>query len=144
MFTETNAIVVTWAHYIIQLSEPSTFSSMLTYTVALRLFQFSQFFPTTYSSLQNDSFQGDFVALINRQTPDSVLAHSFASAWGGLRQQQFELEHFPLPFDNVSTVYTNPIFNQFLRSDHTSFWMADLPAIFLSDSGMWKRFFFSR
>ena len=101
-------------------------------------FQFEQFFPEVKISLESDNYQGDFLTLIYRKDPDAALASSFASSWDGLDRPQFELESFPLPFDDVSLIENNPVFWQFLRSDHTSFWLSNISAIFITDSGMRK------
>ena len=100
------------------------------------LFQFQQIFATVYSNLQADQFQGDFINVIYRNNSvDSDLASSFDSSWLHSGHSEFEIENMGLPIQNASVMQQNPVFRNFLRSDHTSFWLRDLPAIFLTDSG---------
>ena len=100
------------------------------------LFQFQQIFATVYSNLQADQFQGDFINVIYRNNSvDSDLASSFDSSWLHSGHPEFEIENMGLPIQNASVMQQNPVFRNFLRSDHTSFWLRDLPAIFLTDSG---------
>ena len=86
--------------------------------------------------LQEDQFQGDFLVLTYRNdSVDYELGRAFNNAWKSLGRQEFEIEAFPLPISDVTMLQRVPALSQFLRSDHTSFWRANLSAIFLSDSG---------
>lgn len=73
-----------------------------------------------------------FLATIYRkETLDSPLAATFRDEWMKQQREQFQIETFGLPND----AWDNSAFGDFLRSDHSSFWRVDLPAIFLTDSG---------
>ena len=94
-----------------------------------------------YSNLQADQFRGDFIALVYRNgSTDIDLAHAFNAAWPTAGHQKFEIESFPLPDKRVARIWVNrefrkyPIITNFLRSDHTRFWVEDFPAIFLMDT----------
>lgn len=100
---------------------------------------FQQIFATVYSNLQADQFQGDFINVIYRNNSvDSDLASSFDSSWLHSGHPEFEIENMGLPIQNASVMQQNPVFRNFLRSDHTSFWLRDLPAIFLTDSANFR------
>ena len=102
------------------------------------LFQFQQFFPSAVESILSDDARGDFISLIYRQpTDDRVLAETFDSSWAAAGRSEFEIESFGLPFADLSSVPQEnlALMYQFLRSDHANFWEANLPAIFLTDSG---------
>ena len=101
------------------------------------LFQFRQYFPEIYSHLQADNFRGDFIALIFRNgSTDSELANSFKGAWESAGSPKFEIEAYAVPVINVTKLWTHRVLGNFLRSDHTRFWLKELPAIFLSDTGV--------
>ena len=100
------------------------------------MFQIQQYFPQVFTNLQADHFQGDFLTLTYRNdSADYDLGIAFNKAWRSLNKTDLEIETFPLPISDVRALQTIPALSQFLRSDHTSFWLANLPAIFLSDSG---------
>ena len=94
------------------------------------------YFPNVTLHLQDDQFQGDFLVLTYRNdSVDNELGVSFNNAWKSLGRPDMEIEAFPLPISDVRVLGSIPALSQFLRSDHTSFWRANLSAIFLSDSG---------
>ena len=99
-------------------------------------FQFAEYFPKVYANAQADNFRGDFIALVYRnESSDTSLAHAFSTAWEENGRPEFEIESYPLPTMDVTTTETDPVLGDFLRSDHTPFWVADFPAIFLTDTG---------
>ncbi|VDI22130.1 Hypothetical predicted protein [Mytilus galloprovincialis] len=103
--------------------------------------QFQQFFPSAVESILSDDARGDFISLIYRQpTDDRVLAETFDSSWAAAGRSEFEIESFPLPFADLSSVPQEnlALMYQFLRSDHANFWGANLPAIFLTDSANFR------
>lgn len=103
--------------------------------------QFQQLFPSTISSILSDGSQGDFLLLIYRTpTNDSALADIFNTSWASANRKEFEIEPFGLPFDRFSSLSEAQqlLLFPFLRSDHANFWVADIPAIFLTDSGNMK------
>jgi hypothetical protein len=108
------------------------------YDVAISNLQFHQLFPKAFESMSSDNFQGDFLTLIYRKTADDSLASSMTKSWAAEKRPQFEIESFPLPFVDVSSLNQTlmSLFGNFLRSDHRNFWLDNIPAIFLTDSGM--------
>ncbi|XP_060599515.1 uncharacterized protein YfbL-like [Ruditapes philippinarum] len=98
------------------------------------------FFPKSYESIESDNFQGDFLAMIYRKTVDGSLATSMTMSWSSEKRPQFEIESFPLPFTNISSLNqtVKDSFENFFRSDHTNFWLDNIPAIFLTDSGNFR------
>lgn len=100
---------------------------------------FQQYFPQVYKSLQSDTFQGDFILLAYRNnTFDTDLATSFRTAWASSDRPDLEIENIPLPISDIQQLSSHETLKQFLRSDHTSFWSAELPAIFLTDSANFR------
>ena len=86
--------------------------------------------------MEADNFRGDFIALSYRNgSGDMELANTFLADWDKAGRAKFEIETFPLPVQDVSTIETHPVLKHWLRSDHTPFWLADFPAIFLTDTG---------
>ena len=101
-------------------------------------FLFAQYFPDVYAHMKADNFRGDFQSLIYRKdSDDDELADAFRQAWGTLGQPKYELESFPIPVPhkNISDMWTHRLLGNFLRSDHTRFWMQDFPGLFLCDTG---------
>ena len=66
------------------------------------------------------------------------LANAFNMAWNTAGRPQYEIEQFPLPFSNVSGLnqVERNLYSPFFRSDHVYFWIAMLPAIQLTDTGI--------
>ncbi|XP_045184001.2 uncharacterized protein LOC123542287 [Mercenaria mercenaria] len=96
---------------------------------------FQQYFPGTMQSVASDGFEGDFLTLIYRKTPDSALAENFKQSWEAQGRQEFEIESFALPVEEgLPSGIKLKLFGHFLRSDHTNFWRANIPAIFITDS----------
>ncbi|WAQ94913.1 YFBL-like protein [Mya arenaria] len=96
-----------------------------------------EYFPKTVSSMKSDEFQGDFLAAIFRQNLDGNLASTFNSEWLGEPQPEFEIEKFGFPYQDVNDDTWN-VFGNFFRSDHVSFWNANIPAIFITDSANFR------
>lgn len=94
-------------------------------------------FPVSYANMLSDSFRGDFLAMIYRARPDATLASSLRGSWAAEKREEFQFESFALSFADVSglndTVKNS--FGNFFRSDHYNFWVDNIPAIFLTDSG---------
>ena len=102
------------------------------------LIKFQQYFPQASKNIASDNYEGDFLLLTYRQpTDDSKLASSFVNAWNSLGQAQFEIESFPLPLADPDALNKVPALRNFMRSDHVAFWYDDIPAIFISDSGLY-------
>ncbi|XP_060597493.1 uncharacterized protein YfbL-like isoform X2 [Ruditapes philippinarum] len=101
---------------------------------------FHQLFPKAFESMSSDNFQGDFLTLIYRRTADDSLATSMTKSWAAEKRPQFEIESFPLPFVDVSSLNQTlmSLFGNFLRSDHRNFWLDNIPAIFLTDSANFR------
>ncbi|XP_060580482.1 uncharacterized protein LOC132737238 [Ruditapes philippinarum] len=101
---------------------------------------FHQLFPKSFESMSSDNFRGDFLTLIYRKTADDSLATSLLKSWSAAKRPQFEIESFPLPFVDVSSLNGTmmSLFENFLRSDHFNFWLVKIPAIFLTDSGNFR------
>lgn len=90
-------------------------------------------FPEVARGVSNDQFRGDFLATIymgNETFGDAQLAYEFKNQWMSQQRPKYEIEMFPLPIE-----YKQPMFEDFLRSDHRNFWANGVPAIFLTDSG---------
>jgi len=66
------------------------------------------------------------------------LANAFNTAWNTAGRSQYEIKQFPLPFSNVPglTPDERQLYSPFFRSDHVIFWIAMLPAIQLTDTGI--------
>ena len=79
------------------------------------------------------------MAMIYRHGVDRTLAASLTKSWAAETRPKFEFESFPLPFADVSTLNATVMdsFGNFFRSDHRNFWLDNIPAIFLTDSGWW-------
>ena len=111
--------------------------------------KFQRYFPQASTNIAKDNFEGDFLLLTYRQpTDDSKLASSFVNAWNGLGQTQFEIESFPLPIADPDVLKNQSALGNFMRSDHVALWYYNVPAIFISDSGLfdmlyWYTFSFS-
>lgn len=104
-------------------------------TLSLNL-QYEAYFPTTVSNIKSDGFRGDFLSLIYRETPDSELADNLRHAWEAEGRPRFQIESFPLPLNKISSeTIIPPYLADFTRSDHTAFWMANIPAVFITDTG---------
>lgn len=88
---------------------------------------FELLFPDFFEALAARGFVGDFIALIgdtsSRSYHDSLRTH--AEAIG------LPLSTIEVPNDQTS----NPLLSDLRRSDHSSFWDAGYPALFLTDSG---------
>ena len=69
-------------------------------------------------------------------TSDLVLANMFKAKWKEANREQFELETFPLPFEEYSELPEKQQLNYryFMKSDHASFWDYEVPAIYLTDT----------
>jgi hypothetical protein len=63
------------------------------------------------------------------------LANAFNTEWNILGSSHYEIEHFPLPFENVSSLNLDH-YKLFLSSDHVNFWKKMVPAIMLTDTGI--------
>ena len=86
-----------------------------------------------------DDHEGDFLLLTYRQpTEDLALATSFIAAWNSAGKPEYELEAFPLPLAKASEIEQVPALSAFRRSDHVAFWHDNIPAIFISDTGVYS------
>ena len=87
--------------------------------------------------MSNDNYEGDFLSLISRKNPDATLADNFKRSWMTQGRDLYEIEHFALPFeDRLPSGNMYDILRPFLRSDHAIFWRNNMPAIFISDTGL--------
>ena len=68
---------------------------------------------------------------------DSILASSFVTAWNNAGSPQFEIESFPLPQADADALSQQAALGNFMRSDHVALWYDNIPAIFISDSGLY-------
>ena len=98
---------------------------------ALSLFQFKKLFPDVVKSLQSDNFEGDFLATVFQSVRDGRLANEFHQQWNKMGRAEYEIEMFGLAPDLPPNALTD-----LFRSDHVNFWLNNIPAIFVSDSGM--------
>ena len=87
-------------------------------------------------SIARDGNQGDFLAAVGRPA-DSHILDAFVKQFHNQGQGQFEIETFTLAAltGNVLNPQDALPFANFMRSDHAVFWMAGIPAIFLTDTG---------
>ncbi|XP_052059971.1 uncharacterized protein LOC127700504 isoform X4 [Mytilus californianus] len=98
-------------------------------------------FPETFSSVSKDNYKGDFLAMVYRNpTSDLVLANMFKAKWKEANREHFELESFPLPFEEYSKLPEKQQLNYryFMNSDHASFWDYEVPAIYLTDTFIYR------
>ncbi|VDI75551.1 Hypothetical predicted protein [Mytilus galloprovincialis] len=115
--------------------------SVMNYNVSIKsqtsLPNMKSLFPETFSSISKDNYKGDFLAMVYRNpTSDLVLANMFKAKWKEANREQFELETFPLPFEEYSELPEKQQLNYryFMKSDHASFWDYEVPAIYLTDT----------
>jgi len=73
--------------------------------------------------------------VIFRTQYDSALATEFQQNWKKADRANFEIEMFGLALNNSDIEGMMSILGNFLRSDHANFWLDNIPAIFLTDSG---------
>ena len=98
---------------------------------------FQTYFPEAYANIAKDDFAGDFLLLAYRKpTHDRNLAVSFIEAWNQAGQDKYDLESFPLPVGNVTVLDEDKALDEFMRSDHVALWRDNIPAIYISDSGI--------
>ncbi|XP_076470399.1 uncharacterized protein YfbL-like [Babylonia areolata] len=95
-------------------------------------FGFDQMFPDQFSSISSDNKEGDFLTVAGRAPGDMDLMQDFNTSWLGLGHSDFEVEMFPIPsqFANMA--------RDLSRSDHASFWKANLSALFLTDTAEYR------
>jgi hypothetical protein len=75
--------------------------------------------------------------MIYRSIPDAELAQSLSQSWSAETREQFKIEPFPLQMSTMRGIDRDSIGN-FLKSDHYLYWTDNLPAVFLTDSGMYQ------
>ncbi|MDF1563942.1 MAG: M20/M25/M40 family metallo-hydrolase [Deltaproteobacteria bacterium] len=87
-------------------------------------------FPDEIGRLADRGYRGDFIAAIRDFQSEAVAFDffDFADALG--------LEYADLPLSDA--LKNSPMVSDLRRSDHAPFWMAEYPAIFLSDSGEFR------
>ncbi|WAQ93504.1 YFBL-like protein [Mya arenaria] len=93
-------------------------------------------FRDVYNSVTADNFTGDFLASIYRSVSDGHLNTAFKESWDKLEQREFEIETFALPFEDIASIPESQLafLANFGRSDHFNFWLAGIPALFLTDT----------
>lgn len=94
-----------------------------------------QEFPATVHQLDTDNRRGNFIAAAGRQA-DKTLMEIFKVGWNMVADQNFKIATFSLP--TLSKLTFNNIFDKyddFARSDHIRFWLSDIPAVFITDTG---------
>ncbi|CAC5374295.1 unnamed protein product [Mytilus coruscus] len=95
----------------------------------------------TFSSVSKDNYKGDFLAMVYRNpTSDLVLANMFKAKWKEANREHFELESFPLPFEEYNELPKKQQLNYryFMNSDHANFWDYEVPAIYLTDTFIYR------
>ncbi len=93
-------------------------------------FGFDAVFPEQYGQVEANEFRGDFVLMVadDLATAPAQAFEAHAAA-AGLPTITAVLDQFEKNSD---------VFSDLRRSDHASFWGADLPAIFLTDTGEFR------
>lgn len=93
-------------------------------------FGFDAVFPEQYGQVEANEFRGDFVLMVadDLATAPAQAFEAHAAA-AGLPAITAVLDQFEKNSD---------VFADLRRSDHASFWGADLPAIFLTDTGEFR------
>ncbi len=91
---------------------------------------FAGVFPDVYADVEANDFRGDFVAIITSALAhDQALTVADAADRIGLAKQVLEI---PNGAENTAA------FGDLRRSDHASFWSADYPAVFLTDTANFR------
>lgn len=91
---------------------------------------FESVFPGPYAELQAQNFRGDFIAVVSHSLAhDPALVYVSAAERLGLPAKIIEI---PEGLEN------SELFDDLRRSDHAAFWMAGLPALFITDTGEFR------
>ncbi len=91
---------------------------------------FDLVFPNEIALVEANEFRGDFLFLVGDDLSESAMASLVTHA-----------ERVELPVIAVSLLASqknNDLFADLRRSDHAAFWAADLPAIFITDTGEFR------
>lgn len=91
---------------------------------------FDAVFPAQYGQVEANEFRGDFVLVVadDLATASSAAYEAHAAAAG--------LPTISAILDQASK--NSDLFSDLRRSDHAAFWLADIPAIFLTDTGEFR------
>ncbi|XP_046374947.1 uncharacterized protein LOC124148061 [Haliotis rufescens] len=91
--------------------------------------------PRVFESVTSDGKKGDFIAAIGRPYDSDVL-EAFVTSYTALGQPEFELEKINITALTGPTVTPQQfmMFQDFMRSDHYTFWSNGIKAIFLTDT----------
>ncbi|XP_071108866.1 uncharacterized protein YfbL-like [Haliotis cracherodii] len=91
--------------------------------------------PSVVNSVTSDGNKGDFIAAIGRLYDSDVL-DAFVTSYTALGQPEFELEKINITALTGPTVTPQQfmMFQDFMRSDHYTFWSNGIKAIFLTDT----------
>ena len=87
---------------------------------------FDAIFPDAYDALAADEFRGDFIALVGDE-----YAHDWIVELG---MQSTAIGLDSIPVEVFATLKNDDALRDLRRSDHAPFWMADIPAIMLTDT----------
>jgi hypothetical protein len=91
---------------------------------------FETVFPEQYAAIESRGFRGDFIAIVA-----SSLAHEHALGFAGATGRialGSEVIEIPAGAEN------SPVFDDLRRSDHAAFWLAGIPALFITDTGEFR------
>ncbi len=91
---------------------------------------FEVLFADAYARVENNAFRGDFVAVI---TDDLALPHADALA---RHSERIGLPAVVLPVP--AALKTSPLAADLQRSDHAPFWVADVPAMMITDTANFR------
>lgn len=91
---------------------------------------FDAVFPEQYGQVEANEFRGDFVLVVADDLATAPAeAYEAHAATAGLPTVSAILDQFSKNSD---------LFSDLRRSDHAAFWLADIPAIFLTDTGEFR------
>ncbi|XP_046374961.1 uncharacterized protein LOC124148068 [Haliotis rufescens] len=99
----------------------------------------AQLNPGVVNSINSDGKKGDFIAAIGRAYDSDVL-DAFVTSYTALGQPGFELEKINITALTGPTVTPQQfmVFQDFMRSDHYTFWSNGIKAIFLTDTANFR------
>jgi len=91
---------------------------------------FELLFRESVAELEENDYRGDFIALIGDE---------LASEWIGALDGYGDRIGMPaIPIEVMTVLKDNPSLSDLRRSDHAPFWLADIPAIMITDTSEFR------
>ncbi|CAD5125517.1 DgyrCDS13723 [Dimorphilus gyrociliatus] len=98
---------------------------------------FNQMAPDTYAHLTRNDFKGDFLTLIGR-IDDKSLAMEIIDEYDIDGIINSNCLNITIPISGKPSLGHQNLFADFFRSDHTSFWLRNLNALFITDTANFR------